>query len=136
MATTIPNAMRRAVIERANGCCEYCGKPQVSFFAHEIDHIVAEKHRGTTTLENLAFACFECNRFKGSDIASLDPLTDELTPLFNPRTQLWETHFRYEQAVIVPLTAEGRVTADLLRLNDASRVQERVALGIGMNEAL
>ncbi|MCB0105322.1 MAG: HNH endonuclease [Caldilineaceae bacterium] len=134
MATTIPNAMRRAVIERANGCCEYCGKPQISFFAHEIDHIIAEKHRGSTTLENLALACFECNRFKGSDIASLDPLADELTPLFNPRTQLWETHFRYEQGVIVPLTAEGRVTVDLLRLNDDSRVQERTALGIGMNE--
>ena len=135
MATTIPTAMRRAVIERANGCCEYCGKPQIGFFAHEIDHIIAEKHRGATTLENLAFACFECNRFKGSDIASLDPLTDELTPLFNPRTQLWKTHFRYEQGVIVPLTA-GRVTVDLLHLNDASRIQERVTLGIGMNETL
>lgn len=136
MATTIPNALRRAVLARANGCCEYCGKPQIGFFIHEIDHIVAEKHRGATTLENLALACFECNRFKGSDIASLDPLTEQLTPLFNPRTQLWDTHFHYEQGLIVPLTAEGRVTVDLLRLNDASRLQERVALGIGMNEEL
>jgi hypothetical protein len=132
MATTISDSMRRTVIDRAKSCCEYCGKPQVSFFAHEIDHIISEKHRGATTLDNLAFACFEYNRFKGSDIASLDPQTNRLTPLFNPRTQLWNAHFRYDQGTIIPLTPEGRVTVFLLHLNDASRVQERVVLGIGV----
>lgn len=131
MATLIPESLRRAVIARANGCCEYCGKPQVTFFAHEVDHVIAQKHRGKTTLDNLAFACFECNRYKGSDIASLDPQTEQLTPLFNPRTQQWHEHFRYEDGVIIPLTPEGRVTAVLLRLNDSERVQDRIALGIG-----
>ena len=102
MSSINSESLRKAVIERAEGRCEYCKKPQVAFFAHEVDHVIAQKHRGPTTLENLAFACFECNRFKGSDIASLDPQTDKLTPLFNPRTQSWDEHFRYEQGKIIP----------------------------------
>lgn len=133
MADSISGPLRRAVIERANGKCEYCGKPQVAFFAHEVDHVIAQKHRGQTTLDNLAYSCFECNRFKGSDIASLDPQNDKLTPLFNPRTQAWAEHFRYQQGEIVPLSAEGRVTEFLLRLNEKTRIQERIALQIGIS---
>ncbi|MCB0045137.1 MAG: HNH endonuclease [Caldilineaceae bacterium] len=66
MTAAIPESMRRGVIERAQGCCEYCGKPQVTFFAHEIDHVIARKHGGQTELENLAFACFECNRYSAA----------------------------------------------------------------------
>lgn len=131
MSDSIPSPIRRAVIERANGKCEYCGKSEVSFFAHEVDHVIAQKHRGQTALENLAYSCFECNRFNGRDIASLDPRNDKLTPLYNPRTQMWDEHFRYEQGEIVPLTPEGRVTEFLLRFNEKTRVQERIALRVG-----
>jgi hypothetical protein len=131
MAADTSNSMRRTVIVRAGGRCEYCGKPQISFFPHEVDHVIAQKHGGKTTLANLAFACFECNRYKGSDVASFDPLTGQLTPLFNPRQQEWNAHFSYENGVIAPLTPEGRVTVILLRLNDPTRIQERIALGIG-----
>lgn len=132
MTSHISEALRRTVIRRAQGRCEYCGKPQVSFFPHEVDHVIAQKHRGETILENLAFACFECNRYKGSDIASFDPETGQLTALFNPCTQHWDNHFRYASGVIVPLTPEARVTVLLLRLNDTTRVQERAALGVGI----
>lgn len=94
--------------------------------------MIAQKHGGATTLTNLAFACFECNRYKGSNIASIDPQTQELTYLFNPRTQSWADHFQFDNATIMPLTKEGRVTVSLLRLNDATRVQERVALKMGL----
>jgi hypothetical protein len=40
--------------------------------------------------------CRLCNRFKGSDIASLDPASGTLLPLFNPRSDVWEEHFRVE----------------------------------------
>ncbi len=135
MATYIPEALRRAIIARANGCCEYCGKPQVSFFPHEVDHVIAQKHGGKTALDNLAFTCFECNRYKGSDIASFDPQTGQLSALFNPRTQAWDEHFRYDKSVIIPLTAEGRTTTILLHFNDLLRVQERIALHIGMSQS-
>lgn len=133
MATYIPETMRRAVIARARGQCEYCGKPQISFFPHEVDHVIAQKHGGKTSLDNLAFACFECNRYKGSDVASFDPQTGQLVALFNPRTQLWAEHFRYDNGILIALTPEGRVTAYLLQFNDPTRVQERIALRFGTN---
>ncbi len=128
MAENLSQAVRQAVVTRADGRCEYCGKPQISFFPHEVDHVIAQKHGGQSTLENLAFACFECNRYKGSDIASLDPHNGQLTALFHPRQQKWDEHFRQEAGVLIPLTPEGRVTVFLLRLNEPTRIRERIAL--------
>jgi 5-methylcytosine-specific restriction endonuclease McrA len=86
----ISPALRKEVRERAKGCCEYCLLPEEqAFFPHEPDHVIAAKHGGETTDDNLALACFDCNRFKGSDIASIDPESRVLTPIFNPRTQAW-----------------------------------------------
>lgn len=66
--------MRQQVRRRAGNRCEYCfPSEEDAFFAHEVDHVIAEKHGGVTTPDNWALACFDCNRFKGSDIASLDP---------------------------------------------------------------
>jgi hypothetical protein len=126
MSTYIPVGLRQLVISRAAGICEYCHFPQaLALFTFEIEHIIAEKHGGATTAENLALACFFCNRYKGSDIGSLDPETGLLTPLFHPRNQLWNEHFMVEGLRIVPRTAEGRVTVYLLRLNDHARLLER-----------
>lgn len=132
MSSHIPVSLRQAVIQRAQEQCEYCHKPSITFFPHEVDHVIAHKHGGKTTLGNLAYACFECNRYKGSDIASIDPQTDEVTALFNPRTQKWRAHFQFEGGRIIPLTASGRVTVFLLRLNDKERVAERTALKLGI----
>jgi hypothetical protein len=127
--TYIPTALRQFVQERAGGRCEYCLYPQdVSFLAFEVEHIIAEKHGGVTTAGNLALACPYCNRFKGTDLGSLDPASGQLTPFFNPRTQRWAEHFRLDGARIVPLTPEGRVTVAILRLNDPDRIMERQRL--------
>jgi len=99
-----------------------------AFFPHEPDHIIATKHGGQSTIDNLALACFDCNRFKGSDIASIDPASGELTPLFNPRTQEWGEHFSIEAGRINPRTANGRVTELVLRVNLSSRVEVREIL--------
>jgi len=125
----ISPALRQMVHERADGRCEYCLYPQeLSFLAFEVEHIIAEKHGGTTTMDNLALACPYCNRFKGTDLGSLDPETGRLVPFFNPRTQQWADHFRLDGARIVPLTPEGRVTAAILQLNHADRILERQRL--------
>ena len=122
-------SLRREVRERAGARCEYCLLPESKAVPpHEPDHLIALKHDGQTTSANLALACFECNRFKGSDIASIDAITDELVRLFNPRTQRWFEHFRLDGAHIVPLTAVGRVTEKLLRFNLLSRVEVRARL--------
>jgi len=128
--TYISTTLRRQVIERAGNCCEYCLLPvEVTFFPHEVDHVVAEKHGGATKIENLALACWRCNRHKGSDLTSFDPQTRQLSPLFNPRTQLWSEHFAYERERIIGLTPEGRTTVTLLRLNSEERLIERLSNG-------
>ena len=125
----IPTALRNKVRKRAKNRCEYCLLAEAdAFFSHEADHIIAEKHAGKTTAENLALACFDCNRFKGSDIASIDVRSGKLTPLFNPRVQVWREHFKVEGGRIIPLTPVGRVTEQLLKLNLEVRVEAREML--------
>ena len=122
----ISAALRREVRERAGERCEYCLLAESqAFFPHEPDHLIAQKHGGDTASANLALACFDCNRFKGSDIASVDFVTRELVPLFNPRTQTWSEHFRFSGGRIIPLTPVGRATEKLLRFNLRSRVELR-----------
>jgi len=72
-------SLRRSVWQRAGGCCEYCRLPQqVTVLPHQIDHIVARKHGGQTTEENLCLACYRCNVHKGPNIAGVDPQTGEI----------------------------------------------------------
>jgi hypothetical protein len=127
--TYIPTALRQVVTERAAGRYEYCLYPQeASFLAFEVEHIVAEKHGGSTVAGNLALACPYCNRYKGTDLGSLDPETGQLTSFFSPRTQKWADHFRLDGAWIIPLTPEGRVTVTILQFNHPDRIQERQRL--------
>ena len=90
-----------------------------------MEHIISEKHGGETTQGNLALACPPCNWAKGLDLGSIDPITQKLTPFFHPRLQRWSNHFWLEQASIVPLTAEGRVTVKILQFNSSDRISER-----------
>jgi hypothetical protein len=125
----VSSGLRRQIYGRAAGRCEYCLLSAVdAFFPHEADHIIAEKHGGATTADNLALACFDCNRFKGSDIASLDPGTSDLVALFNPRTQRWNEHFSLDGGSIIGLTPCGSATVRLLKLNLPVRVEVRAAL--------
>lgn len=125
--TYVPETLRMQVYQRASGVCEYCLlHERYTIKRHEIDHIFAEKHGGKTSLENLCLSCFDCNRYKGSDLASLDE--DEVVTLFHPRRQLWLDNFRLNGPLIEPLTAHGRVTVSLLRLNSDERIEERQTL--------
>ncbi len=122
----VPERLRLQVRERAGGRCEYCLVHESHTFArYEPDHITSIKHGGQTTLENLAWACVFCNRHKGSDIASIDPLTGRGVLLFNPRTQHWRRHFRLNGPRIEPLTVSGRATARLRQFNITARIEDR-----------
>ena len=127
--TYVPADLRRLVINRAGECCEYCRVHQsdsdVSFHA---EHIIAVSHGGKTSSENLALSCPRCNSLKDSNIAAADPKTDEPTFLFHPHRHQWNEHFRLEEAVIEPLTPEGRVTVFILRLNELDRLEQRELL--------
>jgi hypothetical protein len=133
--TYIGAALRREVIERAGGCCEYClSNSEDRAIGFAIDHVIAEKHGGLTQAYNLSWSCYWCNSYKGSDISSVDWDVDRaIVPLFNPREQEWNDHFQLEGLRIIPLTATGRVTVFLLQMNSVERIKERrllVELGI------
>lgn len=126
-STYISVALRREVGERAKSCCEYCRMGQENTaIEFAIDHVISEKHGGETVSENLALSCYWCNSYKGSDISSVDWDEDKsIIPLYNPRQQVWSDHFELDGVVIKPLTANGRVTVYLLRLNAPERVSVR-----------
>jgi hypothetical protein len=123
-------ALREFVRSRAAGLCEYCRiSERFTLAEHEIDHVIAVKHGGRPLVENLALCCAVCNRFKGSDIASIDSETGQLTPLFNPRLDRWDDHYEFRNGEILGLTARGRITVRLLQMNRPTRIKERQLLG-------
>lgn len=121
--------LRDQVWQRAASRCEYCQMPQEFTDAvHEVDHIIAEKHRGLTLLENLGLACFPCNNHKGPNIAGIDPQTEIVTRLFHPRLDQWSEHFAWRGPVLMGLTAIGRTTIEVLTINHRHRILHRQAL--------
>ena len=102
MSLYIPTHLRQFVLARANHRCEYCLFPQ-TFAANrfEPDHIISVQHGGHTEASNLAAACFHCNRNKGPNVGSFDPLTAILTPFFHPRLQHWHEHFELRDGEIL-----------------------------------
>lgn len=121
--------LRRLVRARAQDRCEYCLSPEsVSFFPHEPDHIVAQKHGGATGESNLALCCSLCNKHKGTDLASLDPMSGEVALLYHPRRDRWAEHFQLVGLRIEGLSPSGRATVRLLRLNRVECLDERALL--------
>lgn len=126
MSRHVPVRLKREIRERAQQRCEYCLiHERDAAFAHEPDHVISRKHGGETTPLNLAWSCFDCNRFKGSDLASIDLETGRIVRLFNPRRDTWHKHFRLRQGRIIPLTAIGRATEYLLQFNREDAVVAR-----------
>ena len=125
----VSNAVRELVIHRAASTCEYCRvHDRYATFSYQVDHVIAKKHGGTDHPSNLAYSCAQCNRYKGSDIASIDPDSGELVFLYNPRTQQWNDHFRIDGFVITPLTSVARATVNLLQFNQIDRLLLRQEL--------
>jgi len=125
----IDSSLRKLVRLLAGGLCEYCLiSDRFTLAEHEIDHVIAVKHGGRTVEENLALCCTVCNRYKGSDIASIDPETGQLTPLFHPRVDRWDDHYQLRSGEIIARTAMGRGTIRLLRMNRPTRIRERQLL--------
>ena len=117
---------RQLVRDRAKNCCEYCGREQgSSTFPLQIEHVNPKKHGGTDASTNLALACIDCNLAKGPNLAGRESGSEQLVPLFNPRTQDWNDHFELRGVLILGRTAIGRVTAIVLNFNSGDRLAQR-----------
>ena len=105
---------------RAGHCCEYCKFPMA--YSHDdfhIEHIIPIYFKGSSDLINLAWSCDGCNSNKWRYVEGFDVETNMYAPLFNPRQDVWKNHFQWNEdfTMIVGLTATGRATVDLLKMN-------------------
>jgi hypothetical protein len=127
--TSLPQELRQLVVERAQRRCEYCLLPErEALHPHQIDHVIPRQHGGADTEDNLALCCVVCNRYKGPNLATLDPETEELTGFFNPRRHTWDVHFRLDEGRVFGLSPEGRATAFIFRFNDEVHIIQRITL--------
>ncbi len=125
MARDIAEPTRLLVIERASRRCEYClVHEDDAGFPHQIDHIISRKHGGSSGIGNLPYACVLCNRYKETDIASIDRFGGPIRS-FDPRQDSWGEQFKLDGPLIQSLTPVGEVTMRIPRLNAAERVIER-----------
>jgi hypothetical protein len=118
---TISELTRQSVRERANYLCEYCHSLEIlSANRFTIDHVVPRSLGGSDDIENLALACRRCNERRYNFVASIDPETQSIVPIFNPRQQQWAEHFTWmlDGTMIEGRTAVGRATCVRFDLND------------------
>ena len=65
---------------------------------------------------------------KGSNIAGIDPVTNQVTRLFRPQRDDWTDHFHWQDAWLHGLTDIGRTTILVLEINDPEAVLIRQSL--------
>jgi HNH endonuclease len=118
---TISIATRLRIRQRANFLCEYCrSSEEASTALFTLDHLYPQSLGGTDNEDNLALACHRCNGRRYNFIEALDPETQTVVPLFNPRQNQWLEHFIWsaDGQKILGLTPIGRATIDRLDVND------------------
>ena len=77
--------------------------PQAAFRRpFHIEHIVARQHGGLGDADNLALACWHCNLKKGPNLTGIDPVTGQVTALFNLRNNKSTDHFALGVETLLP----------------------------------
>lgn len=123
------NAHYPLVARRAGHRCEYCHAPEAVFnFPFEVEHIVPTSRGGAEDDDNLCLSCRACNVRKSDRLDAVDELSGEEVPLFHPREQRWDEHFRLdvESGELEGTTPTGRATAASLDLNHPLQLMARV----------
>lgn len=114
----ISPSLQEEIISRAFNRCEYCQLSQLGQeAAFHIDHVIPRSAGGPSLASNLALACVSCSLRKWAKQTAIDPDTGQDVLLFNPRTQIWKGHFRWEGELARGLTPTGRATLTALAMN-------------------
>lgn len=124
----IPKRLREKVAAEAGRRCGYCLTPQLfTATPMHVEHIIPVSAGGASSEDNLWLACPLCNGHKGTQTDSVDPVTRERVPLFDPRRQSWSEHFRWSEdgTKVIGLTPVGRVTVVVVQLNNEHLVRAR-----------
>ena len=124
----------RRVAQDAAHRCGYCLSSEVvTGTPLTIEHLIPHALGGPTEIGNLWLACWSCNLSKGARISALDPQSGRSVRLFNPREQIWNEHFAWEDSGVRILgkTEIGRATVEALRLNRPVVMDRETGLGGG-----
>jgi hypothetical protein len=124
----IPPALRERVSQQAGYRCGYClSSQELLGMPMTIEHLIPETEGGPTVEDNLWLSCVRCNLFKRTQTHAVDPETGERVPLFDPRRDVWNEHFRWDDrgVEILGTTPRGRATCIALRLNNEDIVVTR-----------
>ncbi|MEG4329298.1 HNH endonuclease, partial [Microcoleus sp. herbarium5] len=108
----------------------YChASEQWQYVEFTIEHIIPLTKKGSNNIDNLALACFHCNRQKSDKTTAIDTQSSVEVPLFNPRQDTWNEHFIWsaDGLSIVGLTTIGRATVTALVLNRERVINIRTA---------
>lgn len=118
---------RQMVVKRAKSYCEYCQTFGLIVISMTVDHIIPTSAGGTDDLDNLSFACERCNNAKSDHQTGIDPETENIEVLYNPRHHTWGEHFQWNEdgTHVVGLTSIGRATINRLKMNVVERVSAR-----------
>ena len=126
----ITEATQNQVRQRAKLLCEYChASEQWQYVSFTVDHVVPLTKGGANSIDNLALACFHCNRQKSDKIVAFDEQSLSEVPLFNPRIDSWQEHFIWstDTLLIIDLTSTGRATVVALAFNRTRIINIRAA---------
>lgn len=118
---TVSSAIRQLVRQRANYLCEYChSSEEASTALFTLDHLIPQSLNGSDDPENLALACHRCNGRRYNFTTGIDPETQAVVALFNPRQQQWSDHFIWtaDGLRIFGISSVGRTTCIRLDFND------------------
>lgn len=130
MSDYVSERLKIKIRQQAVDRCGYCQSLQKYVWGTlEIEHIIPKSKGGSNDEQNLWLACRSCNLYKSDQTYGIDPITDENSPLFNPRTQHWREHFSWSDdgVYIVGLTSCGRATVKALQMNSPCVITVRRA---------
>ncbi|MBG1259992.1 HNH endonuclease [Nostoc commune] len=126
----ISESTQNQVRQRAKSLCEYChASEQWQYVSFTVDHVIPLTKGGANLIDNLALACFHCNRQKSDKLKAFDEQSLSEVPLFNPRTDSWQEHFIWstDTLSIIGLTPTGRATVAALAFNRPRIINIRAA---------
>ncbi|MFT5524186.1 MAG: hypothetical protein ACI9HK_002137 [Pirellulaceae bacterium] len=122
------NDIEQPVISRAEDRCEYCKMHQsLQGATFHVEHITPSSRGGDSKPPNLALACPSYNLRKSDRTETPDPQTGLLVPFFNPRTNKWGAHFKWDGFTIQAVSGIGRAMLAALDLNHPRRLKIRRA---------
>lgn len=117
----IPEWMRRAVLERDNYTCRYCGSKNGPF---HMDHVYPVSRGGETSCANLVTACQRCNVTKNASVGIWP------RPIDNGETQISDSRILGFVFVLFGIASATMVFSPVLKWSADNYVKATVLFGV------